>query len=81
MCRHTVTSSGIAQFVEPVAEARRGVLFAEMRHKKSFDPDGGRRLDDLAQFRVHWYFKVRFLAAFGLALIDSEGIAVNMLAA
>src|SRR6516165_2022412 len=81
MCRHAVTSGSVAQFAEPVPKTRRGVRLAEMGHQKSFDPDRRRRIDDLAQFGMYWYFKVRFLAAFGLALIDSECIAVNMLAA
>jgi len=77
--RHARTTGGIAQFAEPVAEPGRGVGLTEVRHQERLDTDGRRRVDDLAQLRVHRDFKVRRLAAISLALIDGQDAVVNVL--
>src|SRR5439155_9604968 len=79
MRRHVGTVGGIAKLAEPIAEAGRGVGLAEVRHQERLDADRWRRVDDLAQPRMDWNFEVRFLAAFGLALIDGQDFAVDML--
>src|SRR5689334_9641122 len=70
--RNSMTSGGIAQFAEPISETRCGVWTAKMRDQKRFDADGRRRIDNLAQLRMHRYFDMRFLATFGLPLVNGQ---------
>jgi hypothetical protein len=51
-----------------------------MCHQKRLHTDHGRGVDDLDQLRMHRYFEMRFLAAFRLALVDTENAIVDVLA-
>ena len=72
--RHIGAIGGIAQFAKPIAEAGRGIRFAEMRHQECFNTDSRRRLDDLAQLGMHRDLEVRFLATIRLSLVNGENI-------
>src|SRR6516164_1652088 len=80
MRRYAEACGRVAQLAKPIAETGCGVRLAEMRHQKCFDADRRRALDDFAQLGMHRDLKVRLVAAIGLALINDEKIAYNMLA-
>lgn len=50
-----------------------------MSHQECLDAHHRGRIDDLAQLRMYWNLEMRFLTTFGLALIDNQGLIVNML--
>src|SRR5262245_2070611 len=62
-----------------MAEAGCGVRLSEVGHEKRLDAYHWRCIDDLEQLRMHRYLKMSLLAAFGLALINDQGLVVDML--
>jgi hypothetical protein len=50
-----------------------------MRYQERLHAHGGRRVDDLAQLRMHGNFEMCFFASFGLPLIDGQYVIVDML--
>ena len=79
MRRHVGAVGGIAQLAKPVTKTCRCVWLTEMRHQERLDAHHRRRVDDLAQLWVHRDLEMCFLATFGLALINSQGLTVDML--